>query len=408
MLRKLRLKFVLINMTIVTIMLGIIFGLLYLSISRNLEQESVRMMEAVARDPRQMHPPGNHFPDVRLPYFSFVVDEDGNFKETEGDFFDLSDAKVTNELLQMTEEIREKRGVLKEYDLRFISAETPKGRRIVFTDISSEQSTLHHLIKMSALTGISAFFAFLGISILLSYWAVGPVDKAWKQQKQFVADASHELKTPLTVIMTDAELLNAPDSTGAEKNRLIENIRSMSEQMRGLVESLLELARIDDGSVKTEPLCISFSELVSESAMLFEPVFFENAMPFSYDIDPEIAVKGNADHLKQLVGILLDNARKYASPGGETKLLLKKASHRKCRLAVSDQGEPFGKEELDNLFKRFYRADRVRSMNHSYGLGLSIAQSIAEEHRGKIRAESRDGYNTFTVELPICGILSAK
>ncbi|MDO5444693.1 MAG: HAMP domain-containing sensor histidine kinase [Eubacteriales bacterium] len=402
MLKKLRLKFVLINMTIVTIMLGVIFGLLYVSTSRNLEQESMRMMEAVVRDPRQMRPPGNHFPDVRLPFFSFIVDEDGNITETEGDFFDLSDEEVMKEFVRLTAEVQNKSGVLKDYNLRFISAETPKGQRIIFTDISSEQSTLSHLIKMFAMTGSAAFLAFLVISILLSYWAVSPVDKAWKQQKQFVADASHELKTPLTVIMTDAELLSAPECTGSEKDKLSGSILSMSRQMRGLVESLLELARIDNGSIKKEPVRVSFSEIASESAMLFEPVFFERAMPFSYDIDPEIMVKGDPEHLKQLTGILLDNAQKYASPGGETKLLLKKNSQRSCLLTVSNQGDALEKEELKNIFKRFYRADKARAMNQSYGLGLSIAQSVAEEHRGKIRAESKDGWNIFTVELPVC------
>lgn len=401
MLRKLRIKFVLINMTIVTIMLAVIFGLLYVSTGRNLERESIQMMESVVRDPREMRLPGKHIPYVRLPYFSIVVDKNGNFIETEGDFFDLSNEETMRDLLQLTSDATPKKGVLKDYNLRFSAMEIPKGKRIVFTDISSEQSTMRYLMKMFALTGGAAFLAFLGISILLSYWAVEPVDKAWKQQKQFVGDASHELKTPLTVIMTDAELLNTPECTDIEKERLTGSILSMSKQMRGLVESLLELARIDDGSMKAESFRLSFTEIVSESAMLFEPVFFERSMPFSYDIDPDIFLKGNADHLKQLIGILLDNAQKYASPGGKTKLLLKKHSHRKCHLIVSNQGEPLENEELKNLFKRFYRADRARSMNHSYGLGLSIAQSITEEHYGKIWAESKDGYNTFTVELPV-------
>ena len=105
-------------------------------------------------------------------------------------------------------------------------------------------------------------------------------------------------------------------------------------------------------------------------------------------------------HLRQLVGILLDNAGKYASSGGETLVTLRRSAHKRCLLEVSDRGEPLSREELQNIFKRFYRGDKVRTMNRSYGLGLSIAQSIANEHCGRIWAESAGGYNRFLVELP--------
>ena len=134
--------------------------------------------------------------------------------------------------------------------------------------------------------------------------------------------------------------------------------------------------------------------------MMFEPVFFEKGLPLRYEIEPYIQVNGISAHLKQLIGILMDNAGKYASPGGETFVKLSRGTHKRCLLEVSDQGEPLSQEDLKNIFKRFYRADKARSMNHSYGLGLSIAQAIAEEHHGKIWADSEDGYNRFTVELP--------
>ncbi len=400
MLKKLRLKFILINMTIVTLMLGVIFGLMYYSTSHNLERESMRMMESIAINPMQLRPPNKPHDDVRLPYFSVMINHAGEATEIGGGFFDMSDREFLRELLQVTFDAHTNTGVLKEYNLRFSLKELPMGQCIVFTDMTSEQSTLRNMVRTFLMIGSAAFLVFLGISILLARWAVKPVDRAWQQQKQFVADASHELKTPLTVIQTSAELLHAPDCPEEDREPLSGSILTMSSQMRGLVENLLDLARIDNGSVKEECSIVSFSDIVSDAAMMFEPVFFEKGLPLRYEIEPDIRVNGISAHLKQLIDILMDNAGKYSSPGGETFVKLSRGTHKRCLLEVSDQGEPISNEDLQNIFKRFYRADKARSMNHSYGLGLSIAQSIAEEHRGKIWADSGDGYNRFTVELP--------
>ena len=400
MLKKLKLKFILINMTIVTIMLGVIFGLMYYSTSHNLERESMRMMESIAINPMQLRPPNKSHDDVRLPYFSVMINRAGEATEIGGGFFDISDREFMRELLQVTFDTHTNTGVLKEYNLRFSLKELPMGQCIVFTDMTSEQSTLRNMVRTFLIIGSAAFLVFLGISILLARWAVKPVDHAWQQQKQFVADASHELKTPLTVIMTDAELLHAPDCPEEDREPLSGSILTMSSQMRGLVENLLDLARIDNGSVKEECSIVSFSDIVSDAAMMFEPAFFEKGLPLRYEIEPDIRVNGISAHLKQLIGILMDNAGKYSSPGGETFVKLSRGTHKRCLLEVSDQGEPISNEDLQNIFKRFYRADKARSMNHSYGLGLSIAQGIAEEHHGKIWADSEDGYNRFYVELP--------
>ena len=400
MLKKLRLKFIMINMTIVTLMLGVLFGLLYYSTGRNLERDSIQMMENLAFSPAKPKPPNKPRDEVNLPYFSILIDRDGKAIETDGNFFDLSDKEQLNSILALTYDAKSESGVLKEYNLRFLRSQTPMGPRIVFADMTSEQSTLQNLIRTFSMLGIAAFLVFLVISIFLAHWAVRPVELAWQQQKQFVADASHELKTPLTVIMTDAELLHAPDCPESDREPLSGSILTMSSQMRGLVENLLDLARLDNGSVKEEYRVVSFSDIISEAVMVFEPVFFENGLPLRYEIEPGIQVKGIPSHLKQLIDILLDNAGKYAASGGETVVKLRRSSRKCCLLEVSNQGEPISSEDRKNIFKRFYRADKARAMNHSYGLGLSIAQSIAEEHHGRIWCESIEGCNRFYVEIP--------
>lgn len=400
MLKKLRLKFILINMIIVTIILSVIFSLLYFSSSRNLEWESTQTMEKLIVSPINTDLPKHPPNDIRLPYLSVSMNQKGEIIEADSNYFDLSDQDRLMSILALVDDSKSERGVLHDYKLRYLRSETPREVRVVLADMSREQSMLHNLIQTFLIIGSAAFLLFLVISVFLARWAVKPVESAWQKQKQFVADASHELKTPLTVIMTDAELLHSPDCLEGDRGLLTESILTMSSQMRGLVENLLDLARIDNGSEKEDFSVVSFSDIVSDVTMTMEPLFFEKELPLRYEIEPDIRINGIPAHLNQLVCIFMDNAGKYVSPGGETVVRLSRCAHKRCRLVVSNQGNPISDEDIKNIFKRFYRADKARTMNHSYGLGLSIAQNIAEEHRGKIWAKSEGGYNSFFVELP--------
>ncbi len=223
------------------------------------------------------------------------------------------------------------------------------------------------------------------------------------KRRQFVSDASHELKTPLTVILTNAEILQESDWDATRTDRFVDNIRTMAEQMRGLVEGLLELARVDNGAVRTAFAAVDFSRLVSEALLPFEPLFFEQNLQLESEIQDRILLHGSERHLCQVVDILLDNAQKYSSTGGRTVVRLRRQGRNHCVLTVANQGMPIPQQELRQIFKRFYRVDPVRSMNRSYGLGLSIAETIVREHQGKIWAESRNGYNVFSVQFPISG-----
>lgn len=395
MLKRLRLKFVVINMAIVTIMLAVIFSLMYASTSRNMERESLRMMEAAARNPRQTAMPDKPREDMQLPFFSIQLDRDGNTVSVAEGSFDLSDEALRDGLIEKALSGSGQSGVLKEYNLRWLSRANRDGQVLVFSDMTGERTVLRNMIKAFSFIGLAAFLVFLAISILLARRSVKPVEQAWEQQRQFTADASHELKTPLTVIMTDAELLSSDSCSAEERRSLTEGILTMAGQMRGLVESLLDLARVEDGKKSGNYGPVSLSEAAGDAALVFEPVFFEKGLSLRYELEPGISVNGEASQLRQLAEILLDNASKYSSPGGETVMSLKMTQKKRCLLEVSNQGEQIPQEELENLFKRFYRADKARAMNHSYGLGLSIAQSIVEKHGGKIWAESSGGRNSF-------------
>ena len=400
MLKRLRLKFICINMLIVTGMLCVIFGMVFHFTRQNLESESLRMMQTIAMDPPRLGRPDQWTEAVRLPYFTLEIGQTGELIAASGGYYDLSDEEFLRKIIKATFETREHTGILTEYNLRYQRIVTPVAQRIVFVDITNERSTLNNLIRTCIIIGSISLLAFFLISLFLAYWSVKPVEQAWTQQRQFVADASHELKTPLTVILTNAELLQSPDSDDHSRIQFSESILSMAKQMRGLVESLLELARVDNGTVKTALSHLDFSELVSDAVLPFEPLYFEHNLEIQSAIEQNIKVNGSEDHLRQVIEILLDNAMKYSLSPASVQVELKRyGSH--CLLFVSNPGEPISPEDLKNIFKRFYRLDKVRSMNHSYGLGLSIAESIVKEHKGKLWAESRGGLNTFFVELPV-------
>ncbi len=278
---------------------------------------------------------------------------------------------------------------------------TPVDKSVSFSDLSVEQAMLLQLVRTCLFISLLALGAFFIVSFILARWIVRPVEKAWEQQKQFAADASHELKTPLTVIMTNAELLRSNKYGEEKRTRFAESILTMAEQMRGLTESLLELARSD---ARTEIAfeTVDFSELIADSALPFEPLFFEKGLTLRCETEKGITVKGSRSQLSRLTDILLDNALKYSYPNTEAVLSLKKRGNA-CILSMESHGDTISKADLKNIFRRFYRADKVRGMNKSYGLGLSIAENIVKEHGGRIYAESEGGVNRFYVKLGVGG-----
>lgn len=386
-------------MVIVTAMLLVIFGTVLHFTQANLEQQSERMMQSVLEN--RGHPrPGELSEQAQLPYFYVNVNSFGQLSATFGGYYDLTDTASLQEMITLALSDPAQTGVLEDYSLRFLKRSTPFGQSIAFADMSSELATMRSLVKNCAVIGLASFAVFLGLSFLLARWAVKPVETAWNQQRQFVSDASHELKTPLTVILTNAELLQQPGYDEEAKSRFADSILTMSHQMRGLVESLLELARVDNGGQNMVFSRLNYSELVTDALLPFEPVYFEKGLTLESEIASNIFVKGSAQHLKQVLDILLDNASKYAAPDSTVRVILH-AQGGHCLLWVANAGEEIAKEDLKNIFKRFYRVDKARSMNHSYGLGLAIAEGIVHRHSGKIWAESGDGINTFFVQLPM-------
>ena len=400
-------------MTIVTILLVAILCAVIRLTEQNLERNSMQALHELAADPFSEKRPGRQ-PRLHQPYLLLRLDTNGTVVGTENSHFPISDSDTLEELINTAlhapadtsgkikkdapKELRERSGTIPDYQVRYLCMDTPQGKCLVIIDISGEQSMRASLIRNCLLIGIGGFLLFFLISILFARWAVKPVENAWNEQKQFVADASHELKTPLTVILTNAELLQSPEYDSAQKIHFAEHILTMARQMRTLVEGLLELSRADKGFQQIGMEEINLSALTEHTMFLFEALAFENNLSLYSELSKDIWVKGSPEHLKQVCAILLDNALKYSDPESEIMVTLKKQG-KHCLLSVTSCGDTISPADLKRIFQRFYRIDRSRSRSGSYGLGLSIAESIVKKHHGKIWAESAERRNTFFVQL---------
>ena len=273
--------------------------------------------------------------------------------------------------------------------------------RIVLFDRFSSASNLRAYTwytLTAVLVGVLCYFA---ISLVLAQIALKPVEINWAKQRQFVADASHELKTPLSVIMANTEIIAShADETVESQMKWIENTRSESRRMAELVGDLLFLAKNDDG-LKAAMEVVNLSECIETIVLSHESLFYENGKTFSYEIAPDVRVFGNMGQLKQLATILLDNANKYSIGEGNIRLQVV-GGIKHAHLTVSNSCAPLSDEQLDHLFDRFYTVDESRNKNVTgNGLGLSIAQIICQTHRGSITADYADGVVTFTATLPL-------
>ena len=278
----------------------------------------------------------------------------------------------------------------------------PLNHCLVFADISSERATLNALLGTCGFIGALSFLVFLGISILLSRWAVRPVETAWMQQRQFVADASHELKTPLTVIITNTELAQSNECSESVRRTSLNNIAAVSRQMRNLIEQMLELARADNARGKELSGKVELGKLILNALLTFEPVFFERGRMLEQRVIEDIHVQGSAEQLRQIVDILLDNAQKYSRESGKTRFSTDLPEFAEAEKAVQDKIDHLmnikGKKSVDSIHKELGRVmwEYVGMGRTAEGLktGLAKLKDIRKEFETELFIPgSKEGLN---------------
>jgi len=409
MIKELRKKFIMINMALVTLVLLIVFGVLYFSNQRKYDEDSRRTLERSLNNERQEMGPkmdtkmNDEGPPVEMEtslIFVVYLNADNSIARTDAGGISVSDSFVQSAVAGVLENDNSY-GTLRELKLKYMTAPIQSGTKIAFKDYSFEISGMRNLLLNSALMFAAGVLAFFIISVFLSRWALAPVEKAWKQQRQFIADASHELKTPLTVILANLGILAAHKSDTIQNlSRWLENTQMEAGRMKELLNNLLFLARSDASQMP-----VVFSEVDLSSAVLscilpFESLAYENDITLKDEIDQGIHIIGDEKQLKQLTVILLDNACKYAGKKGKVTVRLSRRIDRPERiiLKVTNTGEVIPKEDLEHIFERFYRSDKSRVRTKGgYGLGLAIAKTIVEQHHGKIKVNSSEEEGTVFI-----------
>lgn len=272
---------------------------------------------------------------------------------------------------------------------------------IILLDRSIEISTLNRLLFTFIIIGCVGVIVVFIISLLLANWAIKPIEVAWNRQKQFIADASHELKTPLTVISTNTDVvLSNPNDYIKNQERWLKYIKSETARMSKLVSELLYIAKSDSNEIKMEMSDFDISNTISSICLIFEPLVFEAGRELISDISPRLKYYGDEDRVKQLITILLDNAVKYSIINSQISVSLFKNNQGRIKFCVSNKCEELSEENISKMFDRFYRVDTSRnSGTGGNGLGLNIAQTIAEAHNGAINVNYNYGMISFTVTL---------
>ena len=395
MIRHLRWKVVATNMLLISLVLLAVFAAVVL-ISRDNYRKSVQQQLYQALESGDY---GSRQPGAEgIPCFVAEVYASGMARVAGNSYYDLSDqsqlAAIVTEALAQEEDT----GLLADFHLRYLRKTGYTSTLIAFTDTTLESTTMRSMAAVCSLAGSAALVVLFLCSYLLSGVVTRPVGAAWAQQEQFLSDASHELKTPLTVILSSAELLN--QSALPEQAVYIDNIREESRRMKLLVEDMLTLSRAQRSAGSLPEQTADLSEAAMTAALRFEPVAFEAGKRLEYDIAPELPVRGDGGKLGQALAALLDNAVKYSAGGTDIRLTAEKQG-RFAVVAVADSGPDIPAEKLPHIFDRFYRADEARTDGDSFGLGLPIAKAIIDAHRGTLRCESGGGVTRFIITLPL-------
>lgn len=337
-----------------------------------------------------------------ISFFSVRFDPSGSVTSVYRYAFDISERAATRAAEKALRR-RGTSGVLSDQQLRYlIRTDKENYTRVTFISTAQDEAQQRRqLFAALVLIPLLMVLLLVFVAIPLSRWLTRPVQNAWDAQRVFIADASHELKTPLTVILANLSImLKHKQQTIESCEGWIESTREEAQQMRRLVEEMLMLARAEDEQSAAGFAEVSISDLLEHTLMIIEPVAFDKGVTLETGIEKNVMAVCSETHIRQLMMILLDNAIKYA--GGEKKVTVFLAKKQdRCELRVHNTGAPIPEAALPHIFDRFYRADASRTSS-GFGLGLAIARQIAQMHRGEIRVTSNANEGTaFTVRIPL-------
>lgn len=334
--------------------------------------------------------------DSSSDYFLAVLDTNGNLTETiHADWYDYTEEEVQT-LVEKVQKSKKQDGRFDTF--QFHEQDYQMGSIVAFIDCSKDLSFLQQLMIVSIIIFILMESIVLLLTMMLTKRAMLPMQISFEKQKQFISDAGHELKTPLTIISANADILQ--DEIG--ENKWLDYIRMQTERMRVLVDEMMALTKMEYSNNLDTAERFNLSSAVETMALPFESQAFEQQKQFLITVQPDLYFHGNPEQIRRMIGILIDNAFKYSAEHGEIKVSLKEETGGRAVLEVYNTGKGVREDETEKIFERFYRSDSSRARaTGGYGLGLSIAKSVAEAHKIKIEVNSvPDHWITFTLVFP--------
>ena len=402
MIDQLQRRFVLICtvsvLSVVALVFGVIVALNISSLNKNMDVLADQVSEGGGRFPGSFHegfkpdklPPKNEpnfdFMGPETPFstrhFTVLFERSGDVART---IMESIYAITEEQAIEYAEEILDgdkERGWISNYRYKVFFTEFGTG--VVFVDGSMNRSAMVQSMAIAGVVLLVCAVLVLALIFLLSKRAVKPIAESYEKQKQFITDANHELKTPLTLILANLDI--AESELG--KNEWLDDIRSEGHRMTELVNQLVALSRMDEENHALNLADVALGKIVADTVSEFEPLAISRGKTMGANIDSDIIYHGDEALLRRLVGILMDNAIKYCDYGGDIVVTLH--CNRHIVLTVENTYAAVDELELNRLFDRFYRADKARTFKGGYGIGLSMAKAIVEKHKGEISVYKKD------------------
>lgn len=318
----------------------------------------------------------------------------------------ITDESALRTAAQRIEAAPESFGTLPEEGLYFYKKYTEKTLKIAVADLRFIRNSELKMLAVLLLVFCGAMAFFYMISRWMAKLATQPLEASLTMEKQFVADASHDLKTPLAVILANTSILRrGKASSDRDTMQWIESTQAAAQNMQALIEEMLTLSDMEAPQHKVDMKTINLSDIAEMAALLMEPVAYEKQIAYETDIAENIHIWANEEYMRRILQTLIENAAKYEGTGGSIRVTLS-ASHGKAIFQVTNQTALISKEDLPYIFERFYRTDKSRRAS-GHGLGLAIAKRMTELMNGKLEAASEEGRRTaFSAIFPLSSVVS--
>ena len=325
-------------------------------------------------------------------YFSVLVDENGVVQAMDQGSIQAMDHTVAADLAKKAWETDRTKGFAESY--RFLQTEEESGVRIIFLDLRQKIDACYRFLGFSIACSLVGFLLISAVIIFFADQLIRPITESYEKQNQFITDAGHEIKTPLTIINANVDILEM--EYGA--NEGLDEIRMQSERLAALTQELVLLARMEESENTLQTVELPVSEVVEEAIAPFKTIAASQELQLYTSIKPMQSICGDQKSIARLVSILMDNAMKYTPHNGKVSVYLKKQGRGIALTVCNDTEAPIDPQDLHHVFDRFYRTDSSRnSETGGHGIGLSIAKAIVIAHGGKISAWTTKGNKTFGI-----------